>query len=165
MEVVHGLVLGPLDLILHGPGGDLDATGSIFSFLRARFSHIRIIVPHFAMSAATMIACAADEIVMCDHSSLGPIEPQLYIPTSLGSSVVAAQDVLEQFRMAQQECQDPANIMAWHPILSQYGPDLLVRCQHTMDLSKELVSQWLEKYMFKESCVAHHVAEEIAKWL
>ncbi len=165
MEVVHDLEPGPLDLILHSPGGDLDATGSIVSFLRARFNHIRVIVPHFAMSAATMIACAADEIVMCDHSSLGPIDPQLYIPTSLGSSGVAAQDVLEQFRMAQQECQDPANIMAWHPILSQYGPDLLVRCQHAMDLSKELVSLWLEKYMFKGSCDSHQLAEELAEWL
>ncbi len=165
MEVVHDLPNSPLDLILHSPGGELDATGSIVSFLRARFNHMRVIVPQFAMSAATMIACAAEEIVMCDHSSLGPIDPQMYVPTALGGRMVAAQDVLEQFKMAQQDCQDPAKQAAWYPILSQYGPDLLVHCQHAMDLSRELVGQWLEAYMYNNVDDASSQAQSIAEWL
>ena len=34
-------------------------------------------VPHFAMSGGTLIALAADEIVMCTHAVLGPVDPQL----------------------------------------------------------------------------------------
>ena len=34
-------------------------------------------VPHYAMSGGTLIALAADEIVMCKHSVLGAIDPQL----------------------------------------------------------------------------------------
>ena len=64
MEVSQGLEGDGLDLILHSPGGSPEAAEAIVSYLRSRFSHIRVIVPQLAMSAATMIACAADEIVL-----------------------------------------------------------------------------------------------------
>lgn len=64
MEVTHGLEGTTLDLILHSPGGSPEAAEAIVSYLRSRFSYIRVIVPQLAMSAATMIACAADEIVL-----------------------------------------------------------------------------------------------------
>ena len=38
---------------------------------------VTVFVPHYAMSGGTLIALAADEIVMCAHSVLGPIDPQL----------------------------------------------------------------------------------------
>lgn len=48
-----------LDLILHTPGGVTTATESIVNYLRKIFNYdIRVIVPHMAMSAGTMIACA-----------------------------------------------------------------------------------------------------------
>ena len=66
-----------LDLLLHTPGGNPTAAESIVKYLRTKFdSDIRIIVPHMAMSAGTMIACCGKEIVMGKHSSLGPIDPQ-----------------------------------------------------------------------------------------
>lgn len=85
MEVTHSAESSELDLILHSPGGSPEAAEAIVSYLRSRFSHIRVIVPNFAMSAATMIACAADEIVLGKHSFLGPTDPQILIPTGLGS--------------------------------------------------------------------------------
>lgn len=67
-----------LDLILHTPGGDLAATQSIVDYLYSFFSgDVRVIVPHTAMSAGTMMACASKEIVMGKHSNLGPIDPQI----------------------------------------------------------------------------------------
>ena len=53
-----------LDLIIHSTGGSGEAAEQIVNYLRQKYSHIRVIVPLYAMSAATMIACAADEIVM-----------------------------------------------------------------------------------------------------
>src|SRR2546428_13939699 len=60
-----------------------------------------VIIPQLAMSAATMIACAADEIVLGKHSFLGPIDPQLILNTPVGQRMVPAENILEQFEQGQ----------------------------------------------------------------
>ena len=97
MEVCHGLKGDRLDLILHSLGVILKQPKQIVSYLRQKFSYLRVIVPQLAMSAATMIACAADEIILGKHSFLGPIDPQFVLATSLGNRLVPAQAVLDQF--------------------------------------------------------------------
>ena len=165
MEVIQGLQGPALDLILHSPGGSVEATEAIVSYLRSRFLHLRVIVPQLAMSAATMISCAADEILMGKHSFLGPTDPQLTFSTPLGIRSVPAQAILDQFDKAQRECSDPAKLSAWLPMLSQFGPDLLVRCESALAMSKELVRQWLQQYMFKELTERRERAESVSAWL
>ena len=165
MEVSHGLENDGLDLILHSPGGSPEAAEAIVSYLRSRFADIRVVVPQLAMSAATMIACAANEIVLGKHSSMGPTDPQILIPTSLGTRAVPAQAVLDQFDRAQEECVDPAKLSAWLPMLSQYGPDLLVQCESAIAMSRELVKTWLETYMFAGLDDRSDRAQEISDWL
>lgn len=165
MTVIHQLPGSNLDLILHSPGGSLDAVGAFVHYLRSQFSHIRVIVPQLAMSAATMIACAADEIVMGKHSFLGPIDPQFVVTTPLGQRTVPAQAILAQFERAKKECQDPAMLGAWMPMLSQYGPDLLVQCQNASDMSKGMVEDWLCRYMFNGDNDAQGKAASISEWL
>src|SRR6202047_2756477 len=67
----------PLDIVLHTPGGLVLAAIQIARAIRAHKAKVTIFVPHYAMSGGTLIALAADEIVMCQHSVLGPIDPQL----------------------------------------------------------------------------------------
>jgi ClpP class serine protease len=67
----------PLDLVLHTPGGLVLAALQIAKAVREHKSKVTVFVPHYAMSGGTLIALAADEIVMCKHSVLGPIDPQL----------------------------------------------------------------------------------------
>ena len=165
MEVTSGLRGLGVDVILHSPGGSPEAAEAIVSYLRARFSHIRVIIPQLAMSAATMIACAADAIVMGKHSFLGPTDPQLPLATALGMRLVPAQAILDQFDKAQHECADPAKLSAWLPMLSQYGPDLLARCETALEMSRELVQTWLRTYMFGWAKDAEEKAESIANWL
>ena len=165
MEVCHGLEGDRLDLILHSPGGFPEATEAIVSYLRSRFAHIRVIVPHLAMSAATMLACAANQIALGKHSFLGPSDPQLPIPTPLGTRVVPAQSVLDQFDRARRECADPANLPVWAPMLNQYGPDLLEQCEAALKMSKELVEIWLEAYMFRDDPGRRIKAKRISEWL
>ena len=165
MEVTHGLSGPNLDLILHSPGGSAEAAEALVQYLRSKFSHIRVVVPQSAMSAATMMACAADVILMGKHSFLGPIDPQLFINTSLGGRMVAAQAILEQFSRAKSECTQPENMGAWLPMLSQYGPDLLVTCKNACDLSRDLVQGWLEKYMFSTDPGRVDKATRLAEWL
>ena len=165
MEISQGLRSDHLDLIMHSPGGSLEAAEALVSYLRQRFSRIRVIVPQTAMSAATMIACAADEIILGKHSFLGPTDPQIPVLTPQGMQFVTAQAVLDQFKRAQEECTDPAKLSAWIPMLSQYGPDLLVKCDRAVEMSKELVKDWLEAYMFKNDTDRSEQAEMVSKWL
>jgi ClpP class serine protease len=67
----------PLDLVLHTPGGLVLAATQIASALHKHKARVRVFVPHYAMSGGTLIALAADEIVMDEHAVLGPVDPQL----------------------------------------------------------------------------------------
>ncbi|MGA2515573.1 MAG: ATP-dependent Clp protease proteolytic subunit [Thermodesulfobacteriota bacterium] len=67
----------PLDLVLHTPGGLVLAAYQIAHAIRMHQGKITVFVPHYAMSGGTLIALAADEIVMEEHAVLGPVDPQL----------------------------------------------------------------------------------------
>jgi ClpP class serine protease len=67
----------PIDLILHTPGGLVLASLQIARALKRHPGKVTIFVPHYAMSGGTLIALAADEIVMCEHAVLGPVDPQI----------------------------------------------------------------------------------------
>lgn len=167
MEVVHGLRSKDLDLIIHSPGGSPVATEAIVKYLRKKFTNIRVIVPQGAMSAGTMLACSGNRIVMGKHSFLGPIDPQFILPTHIpgASRMVPAQAILDQFKLAKEECKDNQNLGPWLPILSQYGPGLLVECKNAIALSKKLVRDWLAKYMFDGARRAAYKASLVARRL
>jgi ClpP class serine protease len=67
----------PIDIILHTPGGLAIATLQIAAALRRHGGRVTAFVPHLAMSGGTLIALAADSIVMAPHAMLGPIDPQV----------------------------------------------------------------------------------------
>ncbi|MEO0488496.1 MAG: hypothetical protein AAFW84_23120 [Cyanobacteria bacterium J06635_15] len=67
----------PIDLILHTPGGLVLATEQIARALIRHAAKVTVFVPHYAMSGGTMLAMAADEIVMDENAVLGPVDPQL----------------------------------------------------------------------------------------
>jgi hypothetical protein len=165
MEVFARLSSSKLDLILHSPGGSAEATEAMVSFIRSKYNDVRIFVPHAAMSAATMLACSGNKIIMGNHSFLGPIDPQVLIQTQLGPQSVAVQAVLDQFEQAKRECQDPKLFPAWLPLLPQYGPALLTQCRESLKLSKELATKWLAEYMFKGQKDARTKAGAAAAWL
>lgn len=165
MAVIAGIKGDDLDLILHTPGGSPVATEGIVRYLRRKFKNIRVLIPQSAMSAGTMLACAANSIIMGKHSFLGPIDPQFIIQTSQGLRAVPARAILEQFEMAQAQCKNPANLATWMPILSQYGPGLLVECKNAEQLSRRLVRDWLAAYMFHGQKRGPHKAAIAAKHL
>lgn len=153
-----------LDLFLHSPGGHPDAAESLMGYLRTQFDDIRVIVPMAAMSAATMMALAADEIVMGAHSQLGPIDPQFSVQTPEGPRSAPGQAIKDQFEMAKQQCQDPANLPAWVPLLRSLAPGLLSMTEHARDQSEEIVFQALSKHMFKGLDNPERKAKEVAAW-
>jgi ClpP class serine protease len=67
----------PLDIVLHTPGGIVFAALQIARAILEHKGKVSVLVPHYAMSGGTLIALAADEIVMSKHAVLGPIDPQI----------------------------------------------------------------------------------------
>ena len=67
----------PLDLVLHTPGGLVLAALQIARAIHKHQGKVTAFVPHYAMSGGTLIALAADEIVMSEYAVLGPVDPQL----------------------------------------------------------------------------------------
>jgi ClpP class serine protease len=81
----------PIDLIVHTPGGLVLAAGQIAHALRRHAGKVTVFVPHYAMSGGTLIALAADEIVMDPNAVLGPVDPQL--GDKPAASVLAVRDL------------------------------------------------------------------------
>jgi ClpP class serine protease len=67
----------PIDVILHTPGGLVLAAEQIAKALVQRKAKVTAFVPHYAMSGGSLIALAADEIVMDPNAVLGPVDPQI----------------------------------------------------------------------------------------
>lgn len=77
----------PTDLLLETNGGSTDATEKLVGLLRSCAPDLRVIVPCRAKSNGTLLALAAQEIIMGVTSELGPIDPIL--PIGAGTSVPA----------------------------------------------------------------------------
>ena len=80
-EVLHAIQKTPrgkpLEILLHTPGGLVLASLQIARAVKAHDGPVTVFVPHYAMSGGTLIALAADKIVMSPHASLGPVDPQI----------------------------------------------------------------------------------------
>lgn len=159
MNAVKGLdrSMG-LDLILHTPGGDPSAAESIVDYLRDMFNNdIRVIVPHMAMSAGTMIACSAKTILMGKHSSLGPIDPQI-----LGQP---AFNLKREFEEAEADLVNhPEKLPYWSIRLSKMPIAVLQFAENAINLSEELITKWLGSSMF-DSAIDKEMIEIIAQHL
>ena len=133
-----------LDLMIQTPGGSVTATESIVIYLKKIFNNdIRVIVPHLAMSAGTMIACASKEILMGKQSSLGPIDPQYKnVPT---------QGVIKEFKRAFDEISaDPNKSLIWREIIKQYRPTFVGECENIVDMADSIVREWLKDNMLSD---------------
>lgn len=161
MTAVHQLDRSKgLDLILHTPGGDMAATESIVFYLRKMFGRdIRAIVPQIAMSAGTMIACCCKEILMGQHSCLGPIDPQLAGLPALG--------VKKEFERAFREIKaDPDKLAIWEPILRKYHPTFLTQCESAVDWAQDFVeTQLREAMLYRKKGGAKKAKDIVAKLL
>lgn len=168
MSAIHGMDRKKgLDLILHTPGGVLSAAESLVDYLRSMFgNNIRAIVPQLAMSAGTMMALSCKEIIMGKHSSLGPIDPQIY--------GLPAHGIIEEFERAKDEISgkkdadptksippNPGLIPVWQPIIAKYNPTLIGECKKAIDWSEEIVKEWLKTGMFKDDIDAENKINKV----
>lgn len=157
MSTIHKLDKSAgLDLILHTPGGFATATEAIVTYLKSIFGkNIRVIVPHMAMSAGTMLACSCKEIIMGKHSSLGPIDPQF--------GGLPAIDIISEFDKAHQEiAENPMATPYWSLLLGKYPVGIYERCKKELELAESLVESWLADNMLSRK---KQQASEVVKKL
>lgn len=160
MATIHKLDRSKgVDLILHTPGGDLAATESLVNYLRKMFgADICAIIPQLAMSAGTMIACSCKEIIMGKQSNIGPIDPQF--------GGIPAHGVIAEFKRALAEIQkNPKTIPIWQVVVQKYHPTFIGECENAIEMSTQMVTDWLKSGMFKDDPKANEKAEKIVKKL
>ena len=160
MAAINGMdATKGLDLLIHTPGGDIAALESIGQYLRAKFgTDIRAFVPMIAMSAGTMLACCAKEIVMGKQSNIGPFDPQV--------GGIPAHGILEEVEKAKQELKaDPSSISFWQFNLQKLHPTFIGECEKAIKWASEIVSEWLISGMFRDVPDAEEKARAICSRL
>jgi ATP-dependent protease ClpP protease subunit len=166
MAAAAGADSRELDLILHSPGGAVEAAEQIVTFLRRRFDDIRVIVPVCALSSAALMACAADRIVLADHSALGPFDPIVNWAHDGESYSAGAQTIINEYSIAQRNINNKRNDPAlWIERLKAFPPGLLATCRSQIQHSQSLAHRWLASYMFRGEEAGAERAESIAVWL
>jgi len=132
-----------LDVFITSNGGSAEASERIVRLLRSKFDSVRFLVPSNAYSAATLICFSADEIVMGQVGTLGPIDPQI--------NGVPARAILRAFENLETrlKTEGPRALTAYMPLISKYDLHVLEICKSAQELSEELARTWLSTYMLK----------------
>lgn len=91
-EVLSATESKDIDILLHTPGGFVDAVEKFLSVLGHLEVTSRVIVPSLAKSGGTLIALSATEILMGVNSELGPVDPQMRTPdyNSISAEIIAS---------------------------------------------------------------------------
>jgi hypothetical protein len=135
-----------LDLILETPGGSGEVAEDLVKAMRAQFEDVAVIVPGYAKSAGTIMAMAADEILMGPNSGLGPIDAQIFYQGKRFS----ADALLEGMEKIKKEVVDTGTLnRAYIPILQGISPGELQNAENALSFAKILVTQWLAQYKFR----------------
>lgn len=149
-----------VDVILETPGGSGEVAEDIVRALHDRFEDVGVIVPGWAKSAGTIIAMAADEILMDQASALGPIDAQLFWQ----GKVFSADALLEGFEKIKQEVVQTGTLnKAYIPILQGISPGELQSAENALDFARVLVRDWLAKYKFKNWDVHSSTGEPVTE--
>ena len=143
-----------VELLLHTPGGIIDATEKLVRMVRSKVgeSEFHIIVPELAKSAGTLMVLGADCVVMSDMSELGPIDPQMVFADSSGlrrlQSVQNYLDAYDEHTNATN--QNPNNIAA-QIMLGKLDPATVKLCQSVKERARQCAEDLLKRGMFRES--------------
>ncbi len=144
----------PVDLLLHTPGGDIDAAEKLMWMVRARVGSefLRAIVPDFAKSAGTLMVLAADVVLMSDSSELGPIDPQVVLVDSTGNRRMhSVQDYLDAYEQLKKELTANPNDIAAKLMLAKIEPAMVKRFQAALQRAAAIAEKHLKQGMFRKS--------------
>lgn len=166
VDLLHNIQPGtPIDLLLHSPGGDIDAAEKLVTLVRRRAGEavVRVIVPDYAKSAATLIALGANEIVMSDSSELGAIDPQVELPDSNGNPMsMSAQSYLDAFHLHADRLKTNPDDPVARLMLDKMEPATARKLERIVKRSKSIAESLLSEAMAKEPDVAKSIADQLS---
>lgn len=136
-----------VDIYIETPGGSAEAAEEIVRCLRNRFDQVSFVVSGEAKSAGTIMVLSADEILMTETGSLGPIDAQVKI----GRSTISASDYIEWTDAKQTEAKKIGKLNPFDAtMIAQISPGELSGVLHALKYAEDLVVDWLVNYKFKK---------------
>jgi phage FluMu protein Com len=145
-DLIRDIDSTSVTLYLETPGGRAETAEEIVKCLRNRFEHVSFVVSGEAKSAGTIMVLSADEILMTETGSLGPIDAQVKI----GRSVVSAYDYVEWVDGKREEAEGTGKLNPFDAtVIAQISPGEISGVYHALKYAEDLVVDWLVRYKFK----------------
>jgi len=139
-----------IHVIIESGGGDADAAYHIAKLLDAHFKGtIKYIVPRFAKSAATLLVCGGNKIVMGETSELGPLDPQILQNDGSYISAKAVESTLELIKKYLSEGEHGLELATI--LSSRLNPLILGQYESTLKIAQEYQEELLHLRMFNKS--------------
>lgn len=136
-----------LSMLIDSGGGDIDAASKIAKIIRSRCKKYTAIIPCFAKSAATLLALAADEIIMCESGELGVTDPMVRDPVT--GLFVPASSIREAIDFIQGIDDDIIKLS-----MADKMPPLLIGAYNgARKISKQYLEEIFEKYQNKDELI------------
>ncbi|HLG36235.1 MAG TPA: ATP-dependent Clp protease proteolytic subunit [Bacteroidia bacterium] len=140
-----------IHVIIESDGGDADAAYHIAKLLDVHFKGtIKYIVPRFAKSAATLLVCGGNKIVMGETSELGPLDPQIQQNDGSYISAKAVQSTLVLIKKYLSEG-DKHGLELATILSSRLNPLVLGQYESTLEIAKEYQEELLHLRMFGQN--------------
>lgn len=135
-----------LDFYLETPGGSGEAAEEIVRFTRKKFDTVNFVVSGEAKSAGTIMVLSADDILMTESGSLGPIDAQVKI----GRSIVSAYDYMDWIDKRRKSAIRQNKLNPFDAtMLAQISPGELNGVNNALNFAQDLVVEWLTNYKFR----------------
>lgn len=135
-----------VDIYLETPGGSGEAAEEIVEFIRNKFDYVSFVVSGEAKSAGTIMVLSADDILMTQTGSLGPIDAQVRI----GRSTISAYDYMKWVNDKHKQANKQGQLNPFDAtMVAQISPGELKGVNHALRFAEDLVGKWLKKYKFK----------------
>jgi hypothetical protein len=150
VDMLHNVNPGdPIDLLLHTPGGDVDAAEKLIGLVRSATGEegqLRVIIPDYAKSAGTLMALGANAIVMSDSSELGPIDPQVSSRDGNGSDVVySVLTYLNAYDAARTALRDTPDDLAARITFEKFDPTIVRKFQSVRNRARSFAENLLKR--------------------
>jgi hypothetical protein len=150
VDMLHNVTPGePIDLMLHTPGGDVDAAEKLITLVRnatGEEGQLRVIVPDYAKSAGTLMALGANTILMSDSSELGPIDPQVSSKDGNGHDIVySVLTYLTAYEEARQALTQTSDDEATRLTFDKFDPVIVRKFQSVRDRARLFAENLLKR--------------------
>lgn len=153
----------PVDLMLHTPGGDIDAAEKLITLLLAAAGEngsLRVVVPDFAKSAGTLMALGANTIVMSDSSELGTIDPQIWLKDSSGNNIChSVLNYIDAFEECAGQLRESPSDPVSRMMMEKFDPIVLRKFQNVRNRARTFAENQLKRRGANFSLIASELMD------